>query len=81
MADDAKAPLVSLAVFSQSARNAGAALVLTLLVWVLFYEAQLPLDLPGTVVVALAALILVVLAQSLWSWLGRGKPKPNDTHP
>lgn len=43
--------------------------VLTLLVWGLFWQAQMPLDPGATAIVALASTILVVAGQFLWSRL------------
>lgn len=57
-------------------RTGLAVLLLTLLVWMLFWQAALPLDLPSTVVVALAATVLVALGQALWSRLHRAAKAP-----
>ncbi len=67
--------------FTLSGRNAAVVLALTLLAWVLFYEAQLPLDLPATGVIALAALLLVLAVQFVWSRVFRARGKPGGKNP
>ncbi len=57
-------------------RTGLAVLLLTLLVWMLFWQARLPLDLPSTIVVALAVTVLVAVGQFLWSRLHRTKAPP-----
>ena len=50
--------------------------VLTLLVWILFWELQEPLDAGATAVVALAVAVLVVATRSLLSRVRRaGAPR------
>ena len=48
-------------------------LLITLAVWIYFYVEHLPLDQTATVVVALAATVLVVVAQWLWSRIRRSR--------
>jgi type VI protein secretion system component VasK len=48
-------------------------LLITLAVWIYFYVQHMQLDQTATVVVALAATVLVVVAQWLWSRIRRSR--------
>jgi hypothetical protein len=51
---------------------------LTLLVWVLWWEAEMPLTNDETAVVALVFTLLVVGGQYLRSWLNRVRTRPHQ---
>lgn len=48
-------------------------LLITLAVWIYFYVQHMQLDQTATAVVALAAMVLVVVAQWLWSHVRRSR--------